>query len=102
VRRTAGNFCNKALTSAGTESGIFVKRGEGSNRDWFSLELKLDDFILGFWTTCAEMAGGREGVIAVGSWIGTGAGAGGELNKHGKADGAAENKEGEGEAAEGK
>jgi hypothetical protein len=29
------------------------------------------------------MAGGWEEVVAVGSWIGTGAGTGGELNKHG-------------------
>jgi hypothetical protein len=36
------------------------------------------------------MAGGCE-VIAVGNWIGTGAGTGGQLNKYGEADKAAEN-----------
>jgi hypothetical protein len=48
------------------------------------------------------MAGGWEEVVAVGSWIGTGAGTCGELNKHGEADEAAENKEGAGETAQGK
>jgi hypothetical protein len=48
------------------------------------------------------MAGCCEEVIAVGSWIGTGAGTGGELNKHGEADEATENKRGVGEATEGK
>jgi hypothetical protein len=38
------------------------------------------------------MAGGCEEVAAAGSWIGTGAGASRELNKHGGADGAAEGK----------
>jgi hypothetical protein len=51
----------------GTESGIFYKEGEGSNRDWFSLKLKLDDFTLGFWITSADTAGVWEEVIAVGS-----------------------------------
>ncbi len=102
VRKMAGNFCNKALTSAGTESGIFSKEGGGSNRDWFSLELKLDDFTSGFRTTCADMAGGCEEVVAVGSWIGTGAGTSEELNKHGEADEAAENKKEAGETAEGR
>jgi hypothetical protein len=63
VHKIEGNFCNKALTSAGTESGIFCKEGGWSNRDWFSLELKLeklDDFTTGFRTTCADMAGGWE------------------------------------------
>jgi hypothetical protein len=41
------------------------------------------------------MAGGWEEVVAVGNWVGTGAGTG-----VGEADGAAENKEGAGEAAE--
>jgi hypothetical protein len=95
-----GNLCNKALTSAGTESGIFLKEGGGSNGNWFSLELKLDDFTSGFRTT--DMAGGCEEVVAAGSWIGTGAGAGGELNKHDEADEAAENKKGAGKTAEGK
>ncbi len=80
----------------------FLQRGGGSNRDWFFLELKLDDFTRGFRITCAYMAGGWEEVVAVGSWIGTGARTGGELNKQGEADMAAENKEGAGEAAEGK
>ncbi len=48
------------------------------------------------------MAGGREKVVAVGSWIGTGAGTGIELNKEGEADGAAENIGWAGSAAEGK
>jgi hypothetical protein len=87
-----GNFCNKILTSTGTESGIFLKEEGGSNRDWFSLELKLDNFTSGFQTVCANMAGGCEEVAAAGSWIGTRAGAGGKLNKYGKADGAAEGK----------
>ncbi len=102
VHKIAGNFCNKAFTSAGTESGIFCKEGGGSNRDWFSLELKLDNFTSGFRNTCVDMAGGCEEVIAVGTWIGTRAGTGGELNKYGEADKAAENKSGAGEAAEGK
>jgi hypothetical protein len=38
-------------------------------------------------------------VAAAGSWIGTGAGAGGKLNKYGEADRAAEGKLGVGEAA---
>jgi hypothetical protein len=87
---------------AGTESGIFFKEGGGSNGDWFSLELKLDDFTLGFRTTCADMAEGCEEVVAVGSWIGTGAGAGGELNKYDEVDEATENKKGVGKTAEGK
>jgi hypothetical protein len=48
------------------------------------------------------MAGGHEKVVAVGSWIGTGAGTGVELNKEGEADGAAENIGWAGSAAEGK
>jgi hypothetical protein len=70
VRRIEGNFCNKVFTSSGTESGIFLEEGEGSNRDWFSLELKLDDFTSGFWTRCA---GGCEEVVAVGGGIEIGA-----------------------------
>jgi hypothetical protein len=38
------------------------------------------------------MAGGWEEVAAAGSWIGTGAGTGGELNKHGEAGRAAAGK----------
>jgi hypothetical protein len=45
------------------------------------------------------MAGGCGEVAAAGSWIGTGAGAGGKLNKYGEADGAAEGRYGAGEAA---
>jgi hypothetical protein len=48
------------------------------------------------------MAGGWEEVVAVENWIRTGAGTGGALNKQGEAHKAAENKEGAGEAAEGK
>jgi hypothetical protein len=48
------------------------------------------------------MAGGWEEVVAVGSGIGTGAGTVAELNKQGKVDEAAENKQREGVAAEGK
>ncbi len=45
------------------------------------------------------MAGGWEEVAAAGSWIGAGAGTGGELNKHEGAGEAAEGKYGAGEAA---
>jgi hypothetical protein len=45
------------------------------------------------------MAGGWEEVAAAGSWIGTGAGTGGELNKHGEVGKAAVGKYGAGEAA---
>jgi hypothetical protein len=45
------------------------------------------------------MAGGWEEVATAGSWIGTGAGTGGELNKHEEAGRAAEGKYGAGEAA---
>jgi hypothetical protein len=45
---------------------ILLSRGR-SNRDWFSLRLKLDDFTLGFRTTCADMAGGWEEVVGAGS-----------------------------------
>ncbi len=73
------------------ESGIFFKEGGRSNRDWFSLELKLDDFTSGFRTRYADTAGGCEEVIAVGGELGTGAGTSVELNKKGEADKAAEN-----------
>jgi hypothetical protein len=92
VLRIEGNFCNKVFTSTGKE-------------DWFSLELKLDNFTSGFRTTYADTAGGHGEVVAVGGGIGTGV----ELNKKGEADeaadrngwvgGAAEGKWGEGEAA---
>ncbi len=85
------HFRNKVFTSAGTESGIFLLERGGSNRDWFSLELKLDDFTSGFQTTYADAAGGWEEFIAMGGGIGTGAGTGVELNKKGKADEVAEN-----------
>ncbi len=80
----------------GTESGIFLNEGGRSNGDWFFLELKLDDFTSGFRTSCAGMAGGWEEVAVAGSWIGTGAGTGGELNKHGEVGRAAEGKNGGG------
>jgi hypothetical protein len=48
------------------------------------------------------MAGNWEEVVAGGSWIRTRAGTCGELNKHGEADEATENKKGAGETAEGK
>ncbi len=102
MHKIAGNFCSKTLTSAGTESSIFCKEGGGSNRNWFSLELKLDDFTSGFRTTCVDMAGGWEEVVAVGSWIGTGDGTSGEVGRKDEAGEAAESKEGVGEAAEGK
>ncbi len=73
-----------------------MKRGGGSNR---SLELKLNDFTLGFRALCADLAGSCEEVTVAGSWIGTGAGAVGKLNKYGEAGGAAEGKYGAGEAA---
>jgi hypothetical protein len=95
VRRIEGNFCSKVLTSGGTESGIFFSEG-GSNRDWCSLELKLDDFTSGFRTSSVDMAGGWEEDAAAGSWIGTGAGTGLELNKNGEAGGATEGKYGAG------
>jgi hypothetical protein len=85
-------LCNTVLTSAGTESGIFFKEEGGSNRDWFSLQLKLHDFTSGFRTSCADMAGGCEEAAAAGSWIGTGAGSGGKLNKYDEVDGDAEGK----------
>ncbi len=61
-----------------------------SNRDWFSLKLKLDDFTSGFRTRYADSVGGCEEVVAVGSGIRTRAGTGVELDKD--ADGAAEGK----------
>jgi hypothetical protein len=48
------------------------------------------------------MAGGREEVVAVGSWAGAGAGTGDGVGTRGRADKAAEIKEGAGEATEGK
>ncbi len=69
-----------------------------SNGDLLLLELKLDDFISGFRTRYADMAGGWEEVAAAGSWVGAEAGTGEELNKHEGADGAAEGKYEAGEA----
>jgi hypothetical protein len=57
-----------------------------SDRDWFSLKLKMDNFTSGFRTRYADMAGGWEEVIAVGNGIRTGAGIGDELNKKCQAD----------------
>jgi hypothetical protein len=64
----------------------------GSDRDWFSLNLKLDDFTSGFRTRYADMAGGWEEVVTVGGGIRTGAGTGVELDKQYEAGGAAEGK----------
>ncbi len=43
ARKIEGNFCKRILTSSGTESGFFWNTEGGSNRDLFSLELKLDE-----------------------------------------------------------
>ncbi len=53
------------------ESGIFYKKGGESNRDWFSLKLKLDDFTSGLRTRYADTAGGWEEVVTVGGGIRT-------------------------------
>jgi hypothetical protein len=98
VRKIKGNFCNIVFTSAGTESSIFCKEGD-SNIDWFSLRLKLDNFTSGFHTTCADMAGGWEEVVAASSWVGTRAGTGVGVGSRGGADEAAERTKGAGEAA---
>ncbi len=102
MRKIEGNFCYKVFTSSGTESGSFLYEVGGSNRDWFSLELKLDNFTSGFQTRYADTAGGCEEVVAVGGGIGTGAGTSVELNKKGEADEAAKNIGWAGGAAEGK
>jgi hypothetical protein len=73
------------------ESGIYFKEGGRSNRDWFSLKLKLDNFTSGFRTRYADTAGGCEEVITVGGEIGNRAGTSVELNKKGEGDKAAEN-----------
>jgi hypothetical protein len=90
VRKIEGNFFSSIFTSSGTDSGIFLLEGGESNRDWFSLKLKLDDFTSGFQTRYADMAGGWEEVIAVGGGIRTRARTSVELNKKGEADEAAE------------
>ncbi len=100
--QNSGEFLQQRFNISRHRIRYFCKEGGGSNRDWFSLELKLDDFTSGFRTTCADMAGGWEEVVAVGSWIGTGAGTGGEVGSEDEADEATENKEGAGEVAEGK
>jgi hypothetical protein len=92
VRKIEGSFCKRILTSSGTESRIFLKEAGESNRDLFSLKLKLDDFTLEFRTRYADMAGGWEEVVAVGGGIRTGAGTGVELDKKYEACGAAEGK----------
>ncbi len=43
MRKIEENFCKRILTSSGTESRIFLNKGGGSNRDLFSLKLKLDE-----------------------------------------------------------
>ncbi len=63
-----------------------------SNRDWFSLKLKLDVFTSGFRTRYADMVGGCEEVVAVGGGIRTRAGTGVKLDKENEADRAAEGK----------
>jgi hypothetical protein len=87
-----GHFCNRVLTSSGTESGIFFIRGGESNRDWFFLKLKLDDFTSGFRTRYADMAGCWEEVVAVGGGVRTRSGTGVELDKKNEADGTSEGK----------
>jgi hypothetical protein len=72
--------------------GRSVKVPGESNRDWFSLKLKLDSFTLGFQTRYTDTAGGCEEVITVGGGIRTGARTGVELDKQNKVDGAAEGK----------
>ncbi len=67
-------------------------RGRESNRDWFSLKLKLDDFTSGFRTRYVDTAGGCEEVVAVGGRSRTGARTSVELDKKNTADRAAEGK----------
>ncbi len=43
MRKIEGNFCKRILISSCTESGIFWNAEGGSNRDWFSLELRLEE-----------------------------------------------------------
>jgi hypothetical protein len=81
VRKIKGNFCSRVFTSSGTESVIFFKEGKKSNRDLFSLKLKLDNFTSGFWTRYADMAGGWEEVVTVDSGIRTVAGTGELIKK---------------------
>ncbi len=81
MHKIEGHFCNRVLTSSGTESRICFIRGGESNRDWFFLKLKLDDFTSGFRTRYADMAGCWEEVVAVGGGVRTGSGTGVELDK---------------------
>ncbi len=76
-----------------------MQKGGRSSRDWFSLELKLDKFTSGFRTTCADMAGGWEEVVAAGSWIGTRVGTGVRVSSECRAGVTTESKDGAGEAA---
>jgi hypothetical protein len=66
--------------------------GAESNRNWFSLKLKLDDFTSGFRTIYADLAGGWEEVVTVGGGIRTGAGTSVELDNKNEVDGAAKGK----------
>jgi hypothetical protein len=91
VCKIQGNFYSRVFTSSGTELQIFFIRGGESNRDWFSLKLKLDDFTSGFQTRYADTAGGCEEVVAVGGRIRTEVRTGVELDKKNEADGTAEN-----------
>jgi hypothetical protein len=86
-----GEFLQQSFYVSRDRTGIFCKEGGGSNRDWFSRELKLDDFTSGFQTTCADMAGGWEEVIAAGIFL-TGAGTDVEVGREDESDEAAESK----------
>jgi hypothetical protein len=60
-----GEFLEQVFNIARDRIWNFLQRGEeGSNRDSFSLRLKLENFTLGFQTTCADMAGGWEEVVS--------------------------------------
>jgi hypothetical protein len=92
VRKIEGNFCSRFFLHHQAQNLKFFKEGGESNRDWFSLKLKLDDFTSGFRTRYADTAGGCEEVVAVGGGIRTGTGTGVELEKQNEVDGAAEGK----------
>ncbi len=89
-----GEFFKQSFYVSREGMGNFLQGG--SNRDWFSLRLKLDDFTSGFWTKCVDMAGGWEEVVTAGSWIGTRASTGVRVGSEGETDEAAESKEGAG------
>jgi hypothetical protein len=95
-------FAIRFLRQQALNQVFFYKRREGLTETWFSLEQKLDDFTSIFRTTYADTGGGCEEIVPVGGGIGTGAGAGVELNKKGAADEAADNNGWAGRAAEGK